>query len=481
MKFNRPITGKTNPDANPDEVSAVEQSESEVQAGSSQEAADVSQPNESANAETASGSNTDEGGVSKPKSRLFKVPSKLKNKLHDETTEPSADADGDSSVSSQSEAEPVQSASESVQQTSAPVESSDDVQSEAPKAKSRMFKVPNKLRDKLNHSGNSSSAAEVRPPESETESKVEEKKSEQPPVKESVPETKSAVELDLPAVVAAGSAPAGIRVFNPEQAEKTRLLNYSEGLYQRLLERWSWDMGLWTGMNLSVKLKDLQFVDERPAPRKNWVAMLTEVDRNSVIAAEAQGEIFFWFFERMLCGVGSRKPRVGRLGDIEMSVGRELAERWLSSFGQVLGFGSVKNCRFASQDELLAGKPFGLPAVRLPLELTIGEEAFELAFITPVALLETSLKVDKTAEESLKKTRMKRLTDGVVQISAILGSIRLSLAELNELNEGDCLILDQNPEDPISMELNKKAVFIARPGRRGSHLAAEIIEVLDLN
>jgi flagellar motor switch protein FliN/FliY len=65
-----------------------------------------------------------------------------------------------------------------------------------------------------------------------------------------------------------------------------------------------------------------------------------------------------------------------------------------------------------------------------------------------------------------------------VRLTAILGEVEVSLAELFELKIGKVLTLGQGLEEPVTLQLNGKAVAAAQLVAVGDYFGVQIVQVL---
>jgi flagellar motor switch protein FliM len=124
----------------------------------------------------------------------------------------------------------------------------------------------------------------------------------------------------------------------------------------------------------------------------------------------------------------------------------------------------------------MPASPASLPALSLELTLTLDNQPHSLRFLVPAAMLEAPTGSGRGAADRVRVAE--RIATGPVKLRAVLAKVRLSVAELSGLQVGDCVVLDQPLDQPVSLYLNHVEAFRARPGREGGKLACKITEVL---
>lgn len=65
-----------------------------------------------------------------------------------------------------------------------------------------------------------------------------------------------------------------------------------------------------------------------------------------------------------------------------------------------------------------------------------------------------------------------------VRLTAVLGDVELSLADLFELKAGKVLSLSQSLDEPVVLQLNGKAVATAQLVAVDDHFGVQIVQVL---
>jgi flagellar motor switch protein FliM len=80
------------------------------------------------------------------------------------------------------------------------------------------------------------------------------------------------------------------------------------------------------------------------------------------------------------------------------------------------------------------------------------------------------------------ETAVRNLSEVTLPVRVLLGNASISFADLVDLAVGDLIVLDQPVEHDLPVKVGDQTRFLARPGKKGSHLAVQITstEVEDL-
>ena len=79
--------------------------------------------------------------------------------------------------------------------------------------------------------------------------------------------------------------------------------------------------------------------------------------------------------------------------------------------------------------------------------------------------------------ESREKLR-KRLNVVEMQLSAVLGTARLTVEEFLNLNIGDIITLNENIKSPVKMKVEDKVYCYGKPGTIGKNMGIEILDII---
>ena len=85
---------------------------------------------------------------------------------------------------------------------------------------------------------------------------------------------------------------------------------------------------------------------------------------------------------------------------------------------------------------------------------------------------------EDVVNESREKLR-KRLNIVEMQLSAVLGTARLTVEEFLNLNIGDVITLNENTKSPIKMMVEDKVYCYGKPGIIGKNMGVEILDIIN--
>lgn len=98
------------------------------------------------------------------------------------------------------------------------------------------------------------------------------------------------------------------------------------------------------------------------------------------------------------------------------------------------------------------------------------------ARLRPQALL--SVREEETVEAS-EETSIDKLSRVHMPVRLFLGNADLSLGDLAELSEGDIIPLERFVDDQLPVQIVNRERFLARPGRLGKRIVAQITSVVE--
>ena len=263
------------------------------------------------------------------------------------------------------------------------------------------------------------------------------------------------------------------RAFDPRQEQQGRLQQAAARLGQRFVEAFNEATTVWLGPGLEVTLEDALVVSAPVAVGTGVAMQHRNLPSGVAFKVVADSQSFYRFYERMLSGTGDAgtgAPR--RLGATEFMLGTELGVRWAACVPGLKPLPNVSALILADEIDLPALPASLWPLLRIRLQVAPGGEGNRLEFWVPASLLEGNVPVE------MGHAKTDRLGLAPVKIHAILGNVRLRLRELHDLRVGDCVILENGPQDEAVMVLSHQPVYRVRPGRQGRHLAVQILGTL---
>ena len=257
------------------------------------------------------------------------------------------------------------------------------------------------------------------------------------------------------------------RTYDPRREQGARLMEAAQRLGARFCETLNESMAAWLGAGYELAFKEAELLYHAPLPTAGRVCWSGTAESLGVQRVLADPGVFYRFYEGMLSGSALTPTHARRLGPTEAVLGTELGARWLACFPGLTPPRSADLKIMAEEDS--SALPDGVwPLLSLKLELQPGGEGNQLHLWIPLSLLEGSPVRRESAPSS------QRLAQAPVKVQAVLGVVRLRLKELYELRVGDCVMLENGPQDEAVLMLSHQPVFKVRPGRQGRHLAVQI-------
>jgi flagellar motor switch protein FliN/FliY len=98
--------------------------------------------------------------------------------------------------------------------------------------------------------------------------------------------------------------------------------------------------------------------------------------------------------------------------------------------------------------------------------------------VEPLLLAPLADAVDEAAPARAVPPDLNLVGHVKVRLTAVLGEVELSLAELFELKSGKVLSLGQALDEPVVLQLNGKSVATAQLVAVGDHFGVQIVQVL---
>ena len=258
------------------------------------------------------------------------------------------------------------------------------------------------------------------------------------------------------------------RNYDPRREQGARLMEAASRLGGRLCEQLNEQMSNWLGSGYDMVFKEAELLYKPPVAVSGRVIWTGAMEAHQVVRVVADPGVFYRFYEGMLSGSSSNAARPRRLGPTETGLGTELGAHWLACFPGLSAPPKASDLRILAEEDAspLAASTF--PLLSLRLELQPAAEGHGLHFWIPLALLEGG------THKAEPQAPSQRLALAPVRVQAVLGQVRLRLKDLYELRVGDCVMLENGPQDDAIILLSHRAVFKGRPGRQGRHLAIQL-------
>ena len=231
-----------------------------------------------------------------------------------------------------------------------------------------------------------------------------------------------------------------------------------------------------------------EFLMSLPSPTSFNIFSLKPLEGSGVL--EMNPSIAFPMIDRILGGGGEAYDVERELTDIESNildtvlriVMQKLKDAWSSVielYPTITSKESSPNVvQIVAQNEIV---------IMVVLELTIGETSGMINIAYPVIFLESILsklanKDIMIGEASSKKSRNAELKELVkradITMEAILGSSRISIKQLLELEKGDVIKLNTPASDKATITIDNKEVFESKIGIHRHHKTVQITSVV---
>lgn len=264
------------------------------------------------------------------------------------------------------------------------------------------------------------------------------------------------------------------RNYDPRREQGARLMEAAQRLGGRLAESLNEAMGAWLGPGYELVFKDAEMLYHAPQAASGRVAWTGLTPAHQVLRVVADPGVFYRFYEGMLSGSSTTPTRARRLGPTEAVLGTELGARWLACFPGLHPSPKSADLKILAEEDAAALPHNAWPLLSLRLDLQPDGEDHSLRFWVPLSMLEGSQ--TRGAENPAPAAR---LAQAPVKVQAILGLVRLRLKDLYDLRVGDCVMLENGPNDETTLMLSHQPVFKARPGRQGRHMAVQVTGPVD--
>lgn len=233
-----------------------------------------------------------------------------------------------------------------------------------------------------------------------------------------------------------------------------------------------------------------EFVIASAPPSALFVVDALGTQHQSVFELDPRFVIFT--IEKLFGGPGTflKKPRETSqieqriMGKVMTRAFEELEAAWR----QVAEL-KFRESSFESNAEFVQIIPGSEAAIVVTFEVTVQEQRSFINICYPYLLLESTLgrsgtkrwtamtTIEMTDEE--RKQYEGSVQNVEVELHAELGSARLNLTDLMDLEEGDVILLNQRKDMPINIRVGNQPKFQAAPGRSGNFRALRVIKVLN--
>lgn len=197
--------------------------------------------------------------------------------------------------------------------------------------------------------------------------------------------------------------------------------------------------------------------------------------------------------ERLLGGPGRVPAKPRELTDIEQTLMSNVINKGMNSYRE-----AWKNIlpelepvlqTLETNPRFVQVSGPGDSVLVLSFEIRLGESSGSMRICLPYPTIEDILPQlnrqvfishpHKAEAEQASKAVRQQLDDVEMRVALLLGHSDIKMQELLELQVGDVISLETSLEDPLPVIVEKSPKFLARPGKIGKKMAAQIIEILD--
>ncbi|HXG17236.1 MAG TPA: FliM/FliN family flagellar motor switch protein [Calidithermus sp.] len=194
---------------------------------------------------------------------------------------------------------------------------------------------------------------------------------------------------------------------------------------------------------------------------------------------------------RVLGSAGFDAPEAPRdFTEIERTILEQLGARLLADLGQAWRRAGLRACRplgIETNPQTLQVTSPNEVMVVATFRLRLGPVTGPLALAYPYPMLEPVLPrlgsqattTDGAAAPERRAALLSELAQNPLTVRAVLGRTALTVGAVLGLRPGDTLWLDTGPDDPVLVEIEDRAAFLARAGKRRWRLAVELLRAVE--
>jgi flagellar motor switch protein FliM len=193
--------------------------------------------------------------------------------------------------------------------------------------------------------------------------------------------------------------------------------------------------------------------------------------------------------DRMLGGPGEQKGPLRPLTEIERSLVRTVIHRALAelryAFEPLVEI-QPELLRTESNPQFAQVATTAETVLNLDLDVAVGDARSTWGLVLPFAMLEPLLDQLASKDRSkgdgaldlgrLRGALSERVGEAVVELRVRFRDVSLPSSEIVGLRPGDVLSLEHPVGVPLTVSIEGVPCFAAQPGRRGKHLACQIVE-----
>lgn len=247
-------------------------------------------------------------------------------------------------------------------------------------------------------------------------------------------------------------------------------------------------------VDISVASVDQVPYDEfiRSIPKMTLLNVFEAPPLEGRMLMEVNPHVGYAMLDRLLGGQGQSMNKVEKLTEIETkllsSFMQMILESFQSAWESVLSIETIGSEIEVNPQFLQMVSP-NETVVVISLTTTIGETSGMINLCLPHMVLEEILpkltthywmqtKVKERDQQEVKHLN-EWLLQGNISLQAILGTSSITIEELLHMERGDVLTLKQHIHDPLEVHVGSRKKFTARPGKKRSHMAVQILEKIE--
>lgn len=241
-----------------------------------------------------------------------------------------------------------------------------------------------------------------------------------------------------------------------------------------------------------LSIKQTTFKDFLSLASPTYIAIFSMEPLEGNAAMEIDVGFLSFFIEGILGGKAKEKPKVKELTQLEREISSALAKRILVCFEEAF----EKAIKFKTRIESVETNPHFVTIASphetvmfITLEMKLKGISGEINICLPYLILEPFIphlskkrwfmyaqkKASLESEERLKK----HLSNTVLTLVVQLGSCKIPLQELYNLQRGDYIRLDKPKDSLLELQIGGLTKFKVQPGLVGRRIAVKIVSLVE--
>lgn len=206
---------------------------------------------------------------------------------------------------------------------------------------------------------------------------------------------------------------------------------------------------------------------------------------------EINPSLVFTMLDRLFGGQGRGLETNRELTDIERSVINKIIERALMDLKEVwenIGIFSPKIEAYETNPLFVQVAPPGETVVLISLEIKTRNGSGLMSLCFPFILLESIIdklsgeswiSSQKTTTQETRRLVEKELIDSSVQLRCEIGNTKMTVRDFLQLGLGDVLVLDKLANSDLTLYVEDRPEFLAKPGVVGRNKSVQITAIID--